>query len=113
MVRALKAYWIAAVCTGFVLLNALLTANEVYWLVLLPAVLLIGWAMVAVPDKLLLFIAFATPLSINLEELDLGGIGISLPTEPLMVGVTLLFLISSHWNATCSTRACCGIRSRP
>ncbi|MBK7083343.1 MAG: O-antigen ligase family protein [Flavobacteriales bacterium] len=93
MVRALKTHWISAICTGFVLLNALLTANEVYWLVLLPAVLLIGWAMVAVPDKLLLFIAFATPLSINLEQLDLGGIGISLPTEPLMVGVTLLFLI--------------------
>ena len=93
MVRALKAHWIAAVCAGFVLLNAVLTANEIYWLVLLPALLLIGWAMVAAPEKLLLFIAFATPLSINLEQLDLGGIGISLPTEPLMVGITVLFLI--------------------
>ena len=42
---------------------------------------------------MLIFLAFATPLSINLEELDLGGIGVSLPTEPIMVGLTLLFLI--------------------
>lgn len=93
MTRALKANWIGIVCVFFVLVNAVLTAHEIYWFNLLPAVLLVVWAMVASLERLLLFIAFATPLSINLEELELGGIGVSLPTEPLMVGVMLLFLL--------------------
>jgi O-antigen ligase len=93
MLHALKAHWIAATCVVFVLLNAVLVANEIYWLTALPAVLLVVWAMVAAVDRLVLFIAFATPLSINLEELDLGGIGIALPTEPLLVGLMLLFLL--------------------
>jgi putative inorganic carbon (HCO3(-)) transporter len=93
MLQALKGHWIAATCIVFILVNALLVAQEIYWLNLLPAVLIVVWAMVASLDRLLLFIAFATPLSINLEELELGGLGISLPTEPLMVGVMLLFLL--------------------
>ena len=87
MVRALKSWWIPAVCVVFVLFNAALTIHEVYWLNLLPAVLLAGWAVVTAADKVLLFIVFATPLSINLEELDLGGIGVALPTEPLMLSL--------------------------
>ena len=93
MVRVLKANWIAAVCLLFVLLNAVLTANEFYWAGVLPAALLVAWAMVGSLDRLLLFIVFCTPLSINLEQLDLGGIGVSLPTEPLMVAIMLLFLL--------------------
>jgi O-antigen ligase len=93
MATALRSNWIAIAAVAFVLLNGLLMARDHYWLNLLPAALLCGWAMVASLDRLTLFIAFATPLSVNLEELELGGIGISLPTEPLMVGVTLLFLL--------------------
>lgn len=80
-------------CGVFVLLNLALMAQRNYWLNLLPVVLLILWAAIAAVDSLLLFIAFATPLSINLEEMELGGIGVSLPTEPIMVGLTVLFLV--------------------
>jgi len=93
MVRALKTYWIPAVCVVFTVLNALLIAHDLFWLNLLPAALLVAWALVAATDKLLLFIVFATPLSVNLEQLDLGGIGIAVPTEPLMVALMLLFLL--------------------
>ncbi len=93
MAGLLKSWWIPAACLVFVLLNAAFTVHEVYWLNLVPAALLIGWAIIAATDKVLLFIAFATPLSINLEELDLGGIGVAIPTEPLMVALTLLFLL--------------------
>lgn len=92
MVRALKAYWIAAVCVLFVLVNAVFIAFEIYWFSALPVMLLVLWAMFTSVNKLVLFIAFATPLSINLEELDLGGLGIALPTEPLLVGLMLLML---------------------
>jgi len=81
------------ICGIFVLANMFLMANRAYWLNLLPVALIIAWAMVAAVDQLLIFLAFATPLSINLEEMDLGGIGVSLPTEPIMVALTALFLV--------------------
>ena len=93
MVRILRDHWIPIACVLFLLVNGVLLANEVPWLVLLPVVALVAWALMAAADRLLLFIVFATPLSINLEQLDLGGIGISLPTEPLMVALMLLFLL--------------------
>lgn len=93
MGRAIRSWWVPAVCVAFVLVNALLTANEFYWLNLLPLALLAAWALLVSPDKVLLFIVFATPLSINLEQLDLGGIGVSLPTEPLMVALMALFIL--------------------
>ena len=43
-------------------------------------------------EKLMWFIIFATPLSFVLEIGGHGGIGMSLPTDPLMFGVMLLFL---------------------
>lgn len=93
MVQALKNNWIAAVCLLFIVVNTVAIAQEFYWLNLVPMALVVVWAMVASVERLLLFIVFATPLSINLEQLDLGGIGIALPTEPLMVGIMLLFLL--------------------
>lgn len=93
MLRALKANWIPFACVAFVALNALCMAHELYWLNVLPVALLTAWALVAASDKVLLFIVFATPLSINLEQLELGGIGVALPTEPLMVALMLLFLL--------------------
>lgn len=93
MVKALKANWILVTCLLFVLVNSLLVSQEIYWFNLVPVVLLIVWAMIASVDRLLIFIALVTPLSINLEELEIGGIGVSLPTEPMLVGVMLLFLL--------------------
>ena len=91
--RLLKDQWIPLACAGFVLLNGLFMANEIYWFNLLPAALLISWAMIAHVQSVLLFIVFATPLSLNLEQLELGGIGVAIPTEPLMVSIMLLFLL--------------------
>jgi putative inorganic carbon (HCO3(-)) transporter len=93
MLGTLRSQWILVTCVVFVLLNAILVANEFYWLNLLPAVLLVVWAMFTAVDRLMLFIAFVTPLSINLEELEIGGIGVSLPTEPILVGLMFLFLL--------------------
>ncbi len=93
MVKALRANWIVITCVLFVLVNSLLVAQEIYWLNMAPVILLVVWAMLTSVDRLLIFIAFVTPLSINLEELEIGGIGVSLPTEPMLVGIMLLFLL--------------------
>ncbi len=95
MVQALRSNWILLGCVAFVLANLAFMAKGIFWFNLFPVALILLWAMFVAADRLLIFIAFATPLSVNLEELDLGGIGIALPTEPLMVGLTVLFLLKT------------------
>ena len=85
--------WIIALSILFVLINSVLIFNEFYWFSLIPfALVLLLMAFVAI-DKLIWFIIFTTPLSLNLEELDIGGVGMFLPTEPLLFGVMILFFL--------------------
>jgi putative inorganic carbon (hco3(-)) transporter len=65
------------------------------YLALLPVLLIIARTAFLRVDILLLSMAFLTPLSVNLEELEIGGVGVALPTEPLMVGLTLLFFLKA------------------
>jgi putative inorganic carbon (HCO3(-)) transporter len=64
----------------------------------LPLVLLVIYAALFELDKLMLAVVFFTPLSINLTSLPglgLGqiGIGAAMPTEPIMFGIFLLFIL--------------------
>ncbi len=92
MLSKIKIKWVYGICAIFIVLNCILIANEFYWLSLLPAVLLIILLFIFSLDKLLLLIVFLTPLSINLSDSELN-LGVSLPTEPLLFAVMLLFII--------------------
>lgn len=65
---------------------------------LLPLIALIFYWSLFFIDRLMLLVVFCTPLSINIYQvpgLGLGqiGIGVALPTEPIMVGIMLLFFL--------------------
>lgn len=91
MFKVLKPYWIYIISFFFIGLNSYLVVQEFYYLALVPCVLAIVFMAFFRMDQLMWFIVFSTPLSINLEELDIGGVGMYIPTEPLMFGVMLLF----------------------
>lgn len=93
MLNTLKPYFIYLFSFLFIALNSVLIVNEFYYLALLPFALALVFMTFFHLDKLLWFIVFTTPLSLNLEELELGGIGMYLPTEPLMFGVMILFFL--------------------
>lgn len=93
MLKAIKPYYIYILSFLFIALNSILIINEFYYLALLPAALAIVFLAFFNVEKLMWFIVFTTPLSINLEELSLGGIGMYLPTEPLMFGIMILFFL--------------------
>lgn len=65
---------------------------------LLPlAALIFYWSLFFI-DRLILLVVVCTPLSINISELPglgLGkiGVGVALPTEPIMFGIMLLFFL--------------------
>lgn len=62
------------------------------WGLALPFVLLLLLMYIFSLDKVLLLITFLTPLAVNLKDAEFG-IGISLPSEPLMFGVLLIFFL--------------------
>ena len=55
-------------------------------------------------EKLMWFVVFSTPLSLNIEEFAIGGIGMYLPTEPLMFGIMILFFLKLIHSATFDKR---------
>ena len=93
MLKALKPYSIYLLSLVFIVLNSVLIANEFYYLALLPFALAIVYLAFFDVEKLMWFVVITTPISINLEDLDFGGIGMYLPTEPLMFGVMILFFL--------------------
>jgi putative inorganic carbon (HCO3(-)) transporter len=80
----LSAIFIAVVGVGIFM--------EHYEVLIIPAALVVFWAAFFQLDYLILFITFCTPFSINLEQLEIGGVGMYLPTEPLLFGVLILFV---------------------
>ncbi len=62
---------------------------------LLPLALFILYAAVFHLQQLVFFLAFATPLAISLKEMGLSqGPDLSIPTEPVMAGIMLMYLIN-------------------
>lgn len=76
----------------FSLLNIGFIVTENFWGLLLPLGLALVAAIILSLDKVLLFLVFSTPLSIFYFNPDLH-IGFTLPTEPILFGVMLLFFV--------------------
>ena len=85
-------FW--GIIIAFVALNTVMLAFEIYYVPLVPAVLLfIALAFVSL-DKYLLAIVFFVPISFPLSALVEGlSINMYLPTEPLLAGLLLLYLV--------------------
>jgi putative inorganic carbon (hco3(-)) transporter len=90
--ETLKIRLVYIVSALFIALNTFLIVHEYYWATLIPVGLMILFLYVFSLDKLLFLIVFCTPLAINFRDFDIG-IGVSLPTEPLLFGVLLFFII--------------------
>ncbi len=62
------------------------------WGALVPLAIFIVLLYFISLDKIVLLITFLTPLAINFQDMELG-FGISIPTEPLMIGVLIFFIV--------------------
>lgn len=94
MDKVLNARNILIIGLAFIAVNAYLITQEFFWAGLFPFALFIVALALLSMDKVLLLICFLTPLSVNLTEMGLGlGVGMALPTDPLMFGILLIFLL--------------------
>jgi len=78
---------------AFALLCAIAILKQHYEVLALPFVIGVVYLSLKRLDILLLAIVFFTPLSLNLEDLEMGGIGFYFPTEPLLFGVLGIFIL--------------------
>lgn len=83
----------------FVMGASIATAYELYWIWAIPTALIVVGVALFKLDWLLLAVVFFTPLSQNLEQLEFG-LGVYLPTEPLMFGAMIIFFgkVAYDWN---------------
>jgi len=87
-----KVIWVYAASAAFIAVNAYLFLHNELWGLAIPFALLLFILYIFSLDNVLLLVAFLTPFAVNLKSAEFG-IGISLPTEPLMFGVMLIFLL--------------------
>jgi len=92
MIDSIKLKWFYGFLLAFIALGCIFLANEFYWFAAIPVILGVVFLAVFAIDVLLFIIVFCTPLAINLEGSG-TQIALSLPTEPLLAGVMLIFLI--------------------
>lgn len=91
--------WVYGFSISFIVINAICTYLEFYYFNLVPAVLLIILLALFALDKLVLVVVFLTPLAVNLQHME-GGLGLSLPTEPIIFGIMIIFILKQlHKNA--------------
>ena len=92
MEKRAKIAWLYLIAALFIAVGLFLVVKKnTYLFFALPVVLGVLLLYIFSLDKVLLFTAFTVPLSINLKALD-AGLAISLPAEPLLMGILVLFL---------------------
>lgn len=92
MEKRAKIAWLYLIAALFIAVGLFLVVKKnTYIFFALPVVLGVLLLYIFSLDKVLLFTAFTVPLSINLKALD-AGLAISLPAEPLLMGILVLFL---------------------
>lgn len=93
MIERYKLRWVYLISALFIMLTVGLILKEMYYLALIiPIALILLLGYIFTLDWLLLLVVFLTPLAVNVRNIDFG-IGISLPTEPLLFGVMVLFIL--------------------
>jgi O-antigen ligase len=97
-----KIAWLYLIAALFVAVGLFFVVKKnTYLFFALPVVLGVLLLYIFSLDKVLLLTAFCVPLSVNLKALD-AGLAISLPAEPLLMGIMVLFfakmLYDGHYD---------------
>ena len=92
MEKKAKIAWLYVIAALFIAVGLFLVVKKnTYLFFALPVVLGVLLLYIFSLDKVLLLTAFAVPLSVNLKALE-AGLAISLPAEPLLMGILVLFV---------------------
>jgi O-antigen ligase len=108
LIKLKNTYVFYFVIISYILINAyvLLFAKDMFYLFnLLPFLILIILLAVFDIEKLMYLMVFSTPLAISLKELGINnGLNLSLPAEPLMIGITFIYFLNELNSGFTSNR---------
>lgn len=94
-----KAFIIPALILAFILGDAYIIAYKklyIYPYNALPLILFVLYQAIFHLQNLVYLLAFCTPLAVSLKEMGLTqGPDLSIPTEPIMAGIMLLYVLNS------------------
>jgi len=91
-----KNYGVITIALIYVVVNMIFTYKEIYYLNIIPIVLLIFLIAIVRLDLLYFIIVFCTPLSIPLTEyMRNSPVDFAIPTEPLLFGILLIIIYKS------------------
>ncbi len=98
MQKVKNTYVFYFIVVSYILVNAyilLFDRGMFYFFNLLPLVLFVILLAVFDIEKIMYLMIFSTPLAISLKELGMSdGLNLSLPSEPLMIGITLIYILN-------------------
>jgi putative inorganic carbon (hco3(-)) transporter len=94
-----KTWGLYIICILYIGFNAYLVRKDIYWGLLTPLFFVLLYLFLYKLDIILLLITFATPLAINLMSPEFG-IAVSFPTEPMMFGILIIFIIKLIYEHT-------------
>lgn len=102
MLKLKNIYVFYFIVVSYILANAyvfLYHRGDFYLFNLIPAGILIVLLAIFDIEKIMYLMVFSTPIAISLKELGMhNGFDLSLPSEPLMIGVTLLYFLNEVSN---------------
>ena len=91
MSETIRLRWLYFISGIFLTVSAVSIAHGYFWYLFIPLAFLVLYLAIFSIDALILLAVFATPLAVNIRNQDFN-IGVSIPSEPLMFGIMLLFL---------------------
>tara|TARA_Y100000766_G_scaffold78195_1_gene66423 strand:- start:443 stop:1873 length:1431 start_codon:yes stop_codon:yes gene_type:complete len=96
-----KKIWFYIISLFFITANSVLLYNERFELIGFPILALLIYLAIFKLDVLYYIVIFLVPISINLDDLGVDlGVGIALPTEPLIVGMMLIFILKLFFDGS-------------
>ena len=104
MEKKAKIGWLYVIEALFVAVGLFFIVKmNTYLFFALPVVLGVLLLYIFSLDKVLLLTAFCVPLSVNLKAMD-AGLAISLPAEPLLMGILVLFIAKRLYDGNFDRR---------
>ncbi len=103
MADHIKLRYVMLFSTVFIVLNTFFIAREQFLFMAVPAFLLAVLAAFLALDALMLFIVFTTPFSVLLQQYDFG-VAVYVPTEPLLFGVMIIYILRLFYEGKVNTR---------
>ncbi len=105
MLDSAKKIWFYLITFLFIAINGVLLYSENYLFILFPAVLFIAYLGLFKLDVLYFIVVLLIPLSVNFDSLGSGmGLGMTLPTEPLIAGMMLIFVVKLFFSGSFDTK---------